>query len=88
MLLPNSMQGWERVNKFFRTNMHHNANIEEVNSEIGDMQNAIYSYFLETHGSVKERKKNPFDTNYRAMSKNETKRQLKTLENQTSQPDR
>ena len=34
------------------------------------------------------RKKNPFDTNYRAMSKNETKRQLKTLENQTSQPDR
>ena len=42
-----------------------------MNSEIRDMQNIIYNG-----------EKNPFDTNYRAMSKNELKRQLKTLENQ------
>ena len=29
VLLPNSVQGWVSARKFFRMNMHHNANIEE-----------------------------------------------------------
>ena len=49
------------------------------------MQNTIHNYFSETHGSVKDGEKNPFDTNYRAISKNELKRQLKTLKNQIPQ---
>ena len=49
------------------------------------MQNTIDNYFSDTHGSVKDGEKNPFNTNYRAMSKNELKRQLKTLKNQIPQ---
>ena len=87
MFLPNSVQDWESANDFFRMSIHHNANVEDVNSEIRDMQNTVYYYFSETHGSVKNGEKNPFDTNYRAMSKNELKRQLKTLKNQIPQPE-
>ena len=79
VFLANSVQDWESANEFLRKNIHHNANIEDVNSEIRDMQNTIYDYFSETHGSVKDGEKNPFDTNYREILKNECKRQLKTL---------
>ena len=41
VLLPNSVQDWESAHEFFRTNIHHNANIEDVNSKIRDMQNTI-----------------------------------------------
>ena len=50
------------------------------------MQNTIYNHFSKTHDSVQDGKKNHFDANYRAMSKNELKRQLKTSENQIPQP--
>ena len=50
MFLPNSVQDLESANEFFRTNIYHSANIEDVNSEIRDMQNTIYNYFAETHG--------------------------------------
>ena len=55
--------------------------MEDMNSEMRDIQNIIYNYFSETHGSVKDVKNNPFDTNYRTISKNELKRQIKTLKN-------
>ena len=88
MFLRNSVQDWESANELFRTNIHHNANIEEVNSEIRDIQNTIYNYFSETHGSVKDGEKNPFYANYGATSKNYLKRrQLKTLKNQIPQPE-
>ena len=86
---PRNFYGWLlwSANEFFRTNIHHKANFEDVNSKIRDMQNTIYNYFSETHGSVKDGEKNLFDTDYRAMSKNELKRQLKTLNNQIPQPE-
>ena len=84
MFLPNSVHDWESANEFFRIHIHHNANIEDVNSEIRDMQNTIYNYFSEIYGSVKDRERNPFDTNYKAMSKNKLKQELKTLKNQIS----
>ena len=87
VFLPNSVQDWESANEFFRRNIHHNANIKDVNSEIRDTQNTIYNYFSETYGSIKNGKKKPFDTNYRAMSKSELKRQLKILKNQIKQPE-
>ena len=65
---------------FFRINIHHNANTEDMNSKIRDKQNTIYNYFLENHGSVKDGILNPFNTNYRAMPKNE-KRTQETIEN-------
>ena len=73
---PRDFSGWLlwSANEFFSTNIHHKANFEDVNSKIRDMQNTIYNYFSETHG-------------YRAMSKNELKRQLKTLNNQIPQPE-
>ena len=80
------MENWEHANRLFRTNIHHNANIVEVNSEIRDMQNIICYYLSGTCGSVKDGIKNTFDTIYRAMSKNEFKRQLKTFKNQIPQP--
>ena len=49
------------------------------------MQNTIYNYFSKTYGSVKDGERNTFDTNYKAMSKNELKRELKTLKNQVPQ---
>ena len=55
-------------------NMHHNANIEEQWNK-GGMQSKTYNYFLETHGSARDNKKNPLDTNYRSMFKNELKKQ-------------
>ena len=85
VFLPNSVHDWESANEFFRINIHHNANIEDVNSEFRDMQNTIYNYFSEIYGSVKDRERNPFDTNYKAMSKNKLKQELKTLKNQISQ---
>ena len=39
MFLPNSVQDWESANEFPRMNIHHNANIEDVNSEIRDTIN-------------------------------------------------
>ena len=81
MSLTNSVQDWECANEFFRMNIHHNANMEDMNSEMRDIQNIIYNYFSETCGSVKDVKNNPFDTNYRTISKNELKRQIKTLKN-------
>ena len=81
MSLTNSVQDWESAKEFFRMNIHHNANMEDMNSEMRDMQNIIYNYFSETRGSVKDVKNNPFDTNYRTISKNELKRQIKTLKN-------
>ena len=48
VFLPNNVQDWENANAFFRINIHHNANIEDVNSEIRDMQNTIDNYFSET----------------------------------------
>ena len=66
----------ESANEFFRMNIHQNASIEDVNSEIRDMQNITFNG-----------EKNSFDTNYRAISKNELKRQFKTLENQIQQPE-
>ena len=50
VFLPNSVQDLESANEFFRTNIYHSANIEDVNSEIRDIQNTIYNYFSETHG--------------------------------------
>ena len=55
--------------------------MEDMNSEMRDIQNIIYNYFSETRGSVKDVKNNPFDTNCRTISKNELKRQIKTLKN-------
>ena len=85
VLLPNSVQDWESARKFFRMNMHHNANIEEQWNKRG-MQSKTYNYFLETHGSAKDSKKNLLDTNYRSMFKNELKKQLKTLKKWIPQP--
>ena len=85
VLLPNSVQGWESARKFFRMNMHHNANIEEQWNKRG-MQSKTYNYFLETHGSARDNKKNPLNTNYRSMFKNELKKQLKTLKKRIPQP--
>ena len=48
-------------NGLFRMNIHRNANIKGMNSEIRGRQNKNYSYF----------------SYIRAMSKNELKRQLK-----------
>ena len=67
-------------------NIHYNVNIEDMNSEIRDMQNTIYDYFSKTHGSAEDGEENPFDTNCRTKSKNELKRQLKTMKNQIPQP--
>ena len=50
------------------------------------MQSKTYNYFLETHGSARDNKKNPLNTNYRSMFKNELKKQLKTLKKRIPQP--
>ena len=34
VVLPNGVQDWKSANEFFRMNIHYNANIENVNSEI------------------------------------------------------
>ena len=52
VFLMNSVQDWESAKEFFRTNIHHCANIEDMNREIRYMQNTIHNHFLETHGSV------------------------------------
>ena len=87
VLLQNSVQDWKSANEFFRTNIYHNTNIEDINSEIRDIQNTFYNYFSKNHGSVMDSKKNPFNTNCKGMSKNELKRQLKTLKNQIPTPE-
>ena len=73
----NSVQDWESANEFFRMSIYH----EDVNSEIRDL---ICNYFSKTHGPAREGKKNPFNTNYRVMSKYVLKRQLKTLKKANS----
>ena len=47
--------------RLFRMNIHHNANVKDVNSEIRGRQNKNCNYFIY----------------FRAISKNELKRQLK-----------
>ena len=39
VFLPNSVQDWESANEFSRMNIHRNANIEDLNSEIRDTKN-------------------------------------------------
>ena len=82
MILPNSVQEWERANKYFRDHLHHNNKVKDVSKEINDMQNKICEYFSETHGQVKDKEINE----YKNWTKNQLKSHLKLLKSQNPKP--
>ena len=57
VILPNTEQDWESANEFFRSNLHHNNEILDIDNEINLMQSTIYNYFSEHHGVVNDGKK-------------------------------
>ena len=54
VILPNSERDWESTNEFFRSNLHHNNEILDIDNEINLMQSTIYNYFSEHHGVVND----------------------------------
>ena len=82
VILPNSVQEWERANKYFRDHLHHNNKVKDVSKEINDMQNKICEYFSETHGQVKDKEINE----YKNWTKNQLKSHLKLLKSQNPKP--
>ena len=57
VILPNSERDWESANEFFRSNLHHNNKILDIDNETNLMQSTIYNYFSEDHGVVNDGKK-------------------------------
>ena len=72
VILPNSVQKWERGKEYFRDHLHHNNKVKDVNKEINDMQNKIYEYFSETHGQVKGKE----IVEYKNLTKKPTKKTI------------
>ena len=82
MILPNSVQEWERANEYSREHLHHNNKVKDVNKEINNMQNKIYEYFSETHGQVKDKEINEYEN----WTKKQLKNHLKLLKSQNAKP--
>ena len=74
VILPYSVQEWERANDYFRDHLHLNNKVNDVNKEMKDMQNKIYKYFSETHGQVKDKKIDEHEN----WAKNQLKNNLKS----------
>ena len=74
VILPYSVQEWERANDYFRDHLHLNNKVNDVNKEMKDMQNKIYKYFSETHGQVKDKKIDEHEN----WAKNQLKNHLKS----------
>ena len=86
VILPNSERDWERTNQFFRSNLHHNNEILNIDNEINLMQSSIYNDFSEQHGVVNDGKKS-YDTDYNVMTKNKLKRQSAVLKSRILNPE-
>ena len=56
VILPNTEQDLESANEFFRSNLHHNNGILDIDNEICLMQSTIYNYFSEHHGVINDGK--------------------------------
>ena len=82
VILPNTVQEWERANEYFRVNIHHNNEIKDVIKEINDMQNKIYDYFSETSVQVQDKETNKYEN----WTKNQLKNHLKLLKSQNAKP--
>ena len=85
--LTNSERDWESANEFFRSSLHHNNEILDIDNEINLMKSTLCNYFSQHHGVVNDGKKDNFETDYSAMSKNELKRQLKVLKSRIPNPE-
>ena len=75
VILPSSVQEWERANEYFRDHLYHSNKVKDVKKEIYDMQNKTYEYFSETYGQVKDQEINE----YKNWTKNQLKKHLKIL---------
>ena len=85
--LPKCKREWEQANEYFKTNIHHNNEINDINQEINILQDKLYNFFAEAYGECDETEKNPYETNYNAYSKNKLKRSLKLLKSTIPQKD-
>ena len=65
VLLPKNSTQWKQANDFFKENLQPDKEIQDIDSEILNLQKMIYNFFLNSYGNVKNYESNIYPIEYK-----------------------
>ena len=65
VLLPKNSTQWKQANDFFKEKLQPDKEIQDIDSEILNLQNMIYNFFLNSYGNVKNYESNIYPIEYK-----------------------